>query len=134
MSSFEAVRANMEAYFPWLVKHMVVYKVDTFHPFEVIVTLDDGGVYLYDDIDKTIRKLPPSDQTMTRVETVSEFGKRLQNLMCRKGVTQSDLSFATGIAQPTLSGYINGKNEPGLYAIDKIAKALCCSVDEFRYI
>jgi transcriptional regulator with XRE-family HTH domain len=54
--------------------------------------------------------------------------------MCRKGVTQSDLSFATGIAQPTLSGYINGKHEPGLYAIDKIAKALGCSVDEFRYI
>ncbi len=134
MGNTDHIIEKMEIQHSWLVERMVDYKIDKFHPYEAIITLDNGAVWLYDCIEDTVRKLPPSEQTMTKEETVSEFGKRLQKIMFRKGMTQSDLMYATGLAQPIISGYINGRHDPGFYAVDKIAKALDCSVDEFRYI
>jgi transcriptional regulator with XRE-family HTH domain len=53
--------------------------------------------------------------------------------MTRQGVSQLELSELTGIPQSTISNYLTGKFLPGFYNMDKIAKALKCSIDEFRY-
>ena len=62
-----------------------------------------------------------------------EFRQRLRRLMTRQGVSQLELSELTGIPQSTISNYLTGKFLPGFYNMDKIAKALKCSIDEFRY-
>lgn len=134
MDNTNHIIEKMKIQHSWLVERMVDFRIDTFHPYEAIITLSNGAVWLYDCVEDSVRKLPPSEQTMSKEETASEFGKRLKKLMWKKGMTQTDLSYATGIAQAILSGYVNGKHEPGLYALDRIAKALDCSVDEFRYI
>lgn len=45
-------------------------------------------------------------------------------------MTQSELSRLTGASAPSLSLYENGKQQPDIDMLKKIADALCVSVDE----
>ena len=97
------------------------------------ITLSDGRTMSYDDISRTVRNLPSDSHSMTEQECRNEFGYRLRKKMYRKGLTQNDISLMTGIARTQLSSYMNGKHTPSLYIVDKIAKALGCSIDDFTY-
>ena len=125
--------SNFELRFPRVAQD--VYKYDrTIYANELLVTLRDGSKIIYNDYENTVRNLPADSSNMSEEQFKREFGYRVKRIMFEKGVTQDDLSEKTGIAQETLSRYICGKNVPSFYKIDKIAKALDCSVDEFRYI
>ncbi len=122
---------NMQSYYPFLSERMVSYK--KVGPYELIVKTNDGETILYDDINHSIRRLPRDSNNMTEQEVSVEFRQRLRRLMTRQGVSQLELSELTGIPQSTISNYLTGKFLPGFYNMDKIAKALKCSIDEFRY-
>jgi transcriptional regulator with XRE-family HTH domain len=70
---------------------------------------------------------------MTEDECRSEFGYRLVHIMIRKGISQVDLAERIGVSNVMINRYINGSNTPSFYVVDKIAKALNCSMDDFRY-
>jgi DNA-binding Xre family transcriptional regulator len=127
-----SVLENFKRYFPLIAADVVdvVNRTDTF----VEVEVQNGIRLIYDDIDNTIRTLPIDSSGMSEDECRREFGIRLRRLMYIKGITEDELSERTGITQPRLSGYIRGQNSPSFYKVDKIAKALDCSVDEFRYV
>lgn len=122
---------NLVLYFPNIADQMVKSRGDG--NGGLIVNLRNGDTIFYDDINKSIRNLPRNSNSMTEEECRKEFGIRLRKLMFRKGVTQAELSDMTGIQQSALSNYITGKTSPSFYNVDKIAKALECSVDIFRY-
>ena len=122
---------NMQSYYPFLSERMASYK--TVGPYELIVKTNDGETILYDDVNHSIRRLPRDSNNMTEQEVSVEFRQRLRRLMTRQGVSQLELSELTGIPQSTISNYLTGKFLPGFYNMDKIAKALKCSIDEFRY-
>ena len=122
---------NMQSYYPFLSERMVSYK--KVGPYELIVKTNDGETILYDDVNHSIRRLPRDSNNMTEQEVSVEFRQRLRRLMTQQGVSQLELSELTGIPQSTISNYLTGKFLPGFYNIDKIAKALKCSIDEFRY-
>ena len=125
--------SNFKLRFPSVTQD--VYKYDgTRYANELIVTFRDGSKILYNDFENTVRYLPTDSNNMSEKQFRREFGYRVKLIMLEKGITQDELSEKTGIAQETLSRYICGKNVPSFYKIDKIAKALDCSVDEFRYI
>ena len=46
---------------------------------------------------------------------------------------QKDLSKKTGISETMISRYMNGLSNPGFFVVDKIARALDCSMDDLRY-
>jgi DNA-binding Xre family transcriptional regulator len=102
--------------------------------FELVAKMNNGVTVLYDDIDHCFRRLPTNSDDMTEEECRAEFGWRLRKIMFRNGITQEQLSERTGIAQSRISNYLRGKNSPTFYVVDRIAKALGCSIDEFRYI
>lgn len=102
--------------------------------FDITMRLDDGEVFLYDDVEGSIRRLPSDSGSLTKAECNREFGERLMKMMRRKCVTQTELSEQTGLTQSQISNYINGINSPSFYVVDKIAKALNCSVEYFRYM
>ena len=102
-------------------------------PFELIVETENGYIILYNDQDGMLRRLPKDSNCMSEEECRREFKYQLRKQLVIKEMSQLELSEATGIPQPVLSGYMNGKNLPGLYNLDKIAKALDCSTDDFRY-
>ena len=96
--------------------------------------MENGESYLYNDSTNVLTRLPNDRNNMTEEECSKEFGRRLRRIMLIKGVSQLELSELTEISRVLLSRYMNGKSNPGFYNIDKIARALDCSVDEFRYL
>lgn len=122
---------NMQSYYPFLSERMASYK--KVGPYELIVKTNDGETIPYDDVNHSIRRLPRDSNNMTEQGVSVEFRQRLRRLMTQQGVSQLELSELTGIPQSTISNYLTGKFLPGFYNMDKIAKALKCSIDEFRY-
>jgi DNA-binding Xre family transcriptional regulator len=123
---------NFAMYFPSLAENTITY--EELNSVELVAKLNNGRALLYDDIDHSFRMLPANSVDMTEDECRAEFGWRLRKIMYRNGITQEELSKRTGIAQARISNYLRGKNSPTFYVVDRIAKALGCSVDEFRYI
>lgn len=127
----ERLLTNFKKQFPCFADHAVEYRKKG--PFELVVKLDDGHVISYYDTEQGIRRLPSDDSRLTEEECREEFGIRLYRIMCDKGVTQPELSDMTGITQSNISNYINGRKTPSFYTVDKIARALDCSIEELRY-
>jgi DNA-binding Xre family transcriptional regulator len=123
---------NFKLYFPSMFRNTETFKEVS--GTEAVVYLKDGSRVVYDDLGKTFRNLPANSECMTEAECRNEFGIRLRYLMCWRGISQIELSERTGISRVVLNRYIMGKTTPSFYAVDRIAKALGCSVDEFRYI
>ena len=127
----ESMFENLKTYFPTVGNHAVSYKETD--DFELTVLCDDGSCVIYDDLDRTIRMLPPKDAAMTEAVWRREFGTRLRKRMTRKGYTQQEFAELIGTSQTMLSNYINGHCVPSFYIVDKIARALDCSIDDLRY-
>jgi DNA-binding Xre family transcriptional regulator len=122
---------NFKFHFPLIAEKVVRYR--DISPYELEVSLLDGSVFMYDELNKSIRKRPRDCDHMTEEECKREFGMRLRSVMFMRGVDQADLCRLTGIPQPSISNYVNGRTCPSFYNLDKIARALKCSVDELRY-
>lgn len=122
---------NFTMHFPLVARNAVDWEECS--TFGLIITMNDGSHVFYNDIDNSIRNLPDDREHMSEIEFRRVFSDRLYNLLIRKHMTQNDLAELTGIPQPAISSYINGRRTPSFFTIDKIAKALGCSVDEFRW-
>lgn len=62
--------------------------------------------------------------------TKQEFGKRLYNLMIRKGWHQSELARQSGLPRDSISVYIRGKSLPTPTSLPALALALGISTEE----
>ena len=124
--------ASLEANFPWIVRDMIETKMRG--DFEVIVKTVNGEVYSFNYLDCVLHRLPDDSNNMTEHECRSEFGRNLYRMILQRKMTQTELSRLTGIPQCQLSNYVRGKTCPSFYNVDKIAKALNCSMDELRYM
>ena len=122
---------NLKDYFPSIARDAVEY--EECGPWELRVIVSSGASYSYDDMHKTIRRLPRDRNNMTEDEFRNEFGIRLRKYIERKHISQAELSDRTGISEVCISKYINGTRTPSFYMADKIARALDCSTEEFRY-
>lgn len=128
----EQLVRNFALYFPMTAEKMVEYK--TTNCFDLTAKLSDGNFVLYDDASHSIRNLPRDSRNMSEEEFKKELSYRLRSIMSRRGITQWKLSKMTGISNVLLSKYMHGKNIPSAYKLDKIAKALDCSMDDLTYI
>ena len=59
-----------------------------------------------------------------------EVGRRLKVRMDEFKLTQMELSKLTGVPQPDISVYINGKYTPSVITVVKLARALNMGTDE----
>lgn len=57
------------------------------------------------------------------------FNERLRQLMKKKGVTQAEMASLFGISRQSLSLYCNGKTQPNIETIVKMAEYFGVSVD-----
>ena len=74
--------------------------------------------------------LGPKINTGTDVGWKKEFARRLQKKITMRGITQVRLGELTGISQPLLSLYTQGKTLPSVQKASALAKALNCSVND----
>lgn len=129
---YDELFESMRLYFPFLAESAIACHVND--NFSLIVKTDRGETILYDDFDHTFRILPEDSNRLSEDDCRNEFKLRLYKIMTRKHITQEELSERTGIPQSAISNYITGRRSPSFYNLDKIAKALGCSLDDFRYI
>ena len=115
-----------------IANDMVDYK-ECERSSELEVWLKDGTKLLYNSLTRGIRSLPVDPNNLTDEEFRREFSNRMLKAMNRKGVGQNELSRRTGIPQAQISRYANGMSLPRIDTMDKIAKALESSIDDFLY-
>lgn len=130
-SDVEIMWYNFQRQFPYVAAKTVRHHAES--PLDLIVELGNGERYIYDDEMQSIRQLPATPD-LDEAAFKREFCVRLRKLMSRNNINQSELSERTGFSTVTINRYLTGRNIPSFYAIDKIAKALGCSTDAFRYI
>ncbi len=67
---------------------------------------------------------------ITEVDINFEFGKRVTYLRKKKGYSQEDLAFRTGLNKNYISDIERGTRNPTLKAVSKIAKGLNMTIEE----
>lgn len=122
---------NFQIYYPSIASDVIDFYEKGY--YEVIARLSDGRLISYYDLDKTIRVMVGDCDELNEEQFRREFARRLRRLMYVKGVTQMALAERTRISDVILSRYMTGKTMPGFYNLNKIASALNCSLDDFRY-
>ena len=60
----------------------------------------------------------------------AKLGKNLKRIRTKKGMTQGDIVRTLGVSRSFVSNIENGKTNPTLATIAKLAKALGVSVEE----
>lgn len=128
----ENLLRNFEMIDPLSFSKMVKYEMPD--SFTLIAFLDDGTKLLYDSLTNSTRRLKTDPREMTDEDMLTEFRYRLRHIMALRGFNQLRLAEETGISQVSISKYLNGKSDPSLLNLLKIARALDCSLDELRYI
>lgn len=127
---YDDILDNLKFYFPMFYDRAI--NIHRRGKNELIIELVDGRIISYYDVDHTFRFLPELD-SISEERYRREFGIRLRQIMEEKWKNQTELSEMTGIPQSVISLYINGKRTPSFYTVNKIAKALKCSTDDFRF-
>ena len=129
---YPTIIKEFEFYFP-----EYSYRVVHWYPVgydEVMMILDDGRMLIYDAFYNKIKftneeeiEKPYSEESEWR----KAFGKRLERRMILSGYHNIILlSEATGISRVTLGKYLNGQATPSGYNMERLARALKCSVTE----
>lgn len=117
--------------FPHLVERAI--DICDYSVWETKIVLENGDIYLFDEGTENVRRLPGLPGEANEKEFMCEFGIRLRNIMRWNRITQSQLSEKSGISQPRISQYATGQATPSIYTVNRLAKALGCSVDELVY-
>lgn len=123
---------NCEMYFPFLTDDAVA-TIDIGYD-ELLIELNDGERYVYNNLERTIRRASTDRSNVTEEEFRREFGIRLRNIMVLKCLTQSELAERSDVSQVSISKYMSGKSTPSFYTLHKLSKALGCSIEDFTYI
>lgn len=84
---------------------------------------------------RKVRTHAPGDATpdvrlAPRHLTKQEFGKRLYNLMLRRGWHQSELARQSGLPRDSISVYVRGKSMPTPTSVQALARALDVAPEE----
>ena len=116
---------NFKLYFPSFAKGCISWKQTDL--FELEIHNKDGSIDIYNDMNHS---LGPKIDTSTDAGWRKEFARRLRKKIAMKGITQDNLSKLTGIGQPLLSLYTQGKSLPSAQKVSALAKALGCSVND----
>lgn len=117
---------------PSLVDKIISYKLVNGKDLEVKLT--DGTAMMYDGLYHYTRTISKDEGEMTDHELTREFGHRLRSIMESKRMAQVELAEKTGIQRNAISQYVNGKTCPTYAKLVKLARALNCSLDDFRYL
>lgn len=121
----EYLYENFKLYFPSIEKGCISWRQTDL--FELEIHNKDGSIDIYDDMNHS---LGPKIDTSTDAGWRKEFVRRLRKKITMKGITQDNLSKLTGIGQPLLSLYTQGKSLPSAQKVSSLAKALNCSVND----
>lgn len=101
--------------------------------WELFVRLTTGEKFVYDELYHTVRFIKYEDDNLTDAQERKEFARNLRKIMGHKFTTQEELADKVGVSRVMINKYMNGKALPNAIILNKLAKALKCSVNDFYY-
>lgn len=119
-------------YFPDLLGEVVHAR--EYVQFMLLLETNTEYDYFYNITNNVLIPIPKDDKNLDKDSFRRIFGVLLRRALECSGLTQEELSEKTGIPQPNISDYLYGKHFPSFYQIDKMAKAMNCSVEDLRYV
>lgn len=119
-------------YFPDLLGEVV--RVREYVQFMLLLETNTKYDYFYNITNNVLIPIPKDDKNLDKESFRRIFVVLLRRALECSGLTQEELSEKTGIPQPNISDYLYGKHFPSFYQIDKMAKAMNCSVEDLRYV
>lgn len=119
-------------YFPDLLGEVVHAR--EYVQFMLLLETNTKYDYFYNITNNVLIPIPKDDKNLDKDSFRRIFGVLLRRALECSGLTQEELSEKTGIPQPNISDYLYGKHFPSFYQIDKMAKAMNCSVEDLRYV
>lgn len=129
MSYYETMLENLKAYYPSVFNNMNYSYRSGIH--EITIVENNGDRQIYSDATNSICYIPNRlGELSSDDEWLRDFSKKLNRLMTDRGITQKDLSELTGISQPMISYYLNGRRAPSLHNARRLAVALKCSISD----
>lgn len=128
--TFETMLEDFKLYYPSFVEN--AERIEQESDSELMAYQKDGSKVQYDQVNNSYKYFPVGYNSDDRSDEVAmrSFGYRLRREMSMRGFNQADLAEQTGVSQSTISNYILGKQSPTLISINRIAKALGCSVND----
>ena len=100
---------------------------------DLIIELDNKRLMFYEfgtTIFREIRLLDGSSEP-TEDQWKKTFGYNLSEMMWRGKFSRNELAEAVGLSEAILSKYVNGKAIPRVHIVERLARILNCSVDDF---
>lgn len=119
-------------YFPDLLGEVVHAR--EYVQFMLLLETNTKYDYFYNITNNVLIPIPKDDKNLDKDSFRRIFEVLLRRALECSGLTQEELSEKTGIPQPNISDYLYGKHFPSFYQIDKMAKAMNCSVEDLRYV
>lgn len=119
-------------YFPDLLGKVIHAR--EYVQFMLLLETNTKYDYFYNITNNVLIPIPKDDKNLDKESFRRIFGVLLRRALECSGLTQEELSEKTGIPQPNISDYLYGKHFPSFYQIDKMAKAMNCSVEDLRYV
>lgn len=119
-------------YFPDLMGKVIHAR--EYVQFMLLLETNTKYDYFYNITNNVLIPIPKDDKNLDKDSFRRIFGVLLRRALECSGLTQEELSEKTGIPQPNISDYLYGKHFPSFYQIDKMAKAMNCSVEDLRYV
>lgn len=110
----------------WLNREISECKV--LNIYEILITLDNGEKYIFNEGTTAIRHLPTREQLLDYHVYDQEFMCRVRSAMMVAHVGVSDLAERTGISERTISRYLNMDSSPTTRNLHKIVNAIGCDI------
>lgn len=101
--------------------------------YDLLVKFKNGTKRLYDGFSNRRRDIYYESDNLTEEQWRFEFRTRLYQIMMRNGISQKRLAEKVETSEATISRYISGESIPSSLMLDRLAKALHCSMDDFTY-
>lgn len=99
---------------------------------DLLITFKDGKKYLIDIFTKYHKEIFYDDiNELTEEQEKREFAYMLRTIMNHRRITQEELAERSNTSQTMISHYMTGRCIPNAIKLNKIAKVLKCSMDDF---
>ena len=109
-----------------------VSEIKELNEWDLLITFSNGTKVLYDRCTGYYKNISYGDiNELTEEQEKVELAYMLRSLMKRNFVTQEELAAKANITQAMVSRYVRGEAMPNAITLNKIAKVIGCSMDDF---
>ena len=113
-------------------KRRDVLEIKELNDWDLLIIYRDGRRILFDRCTGYFKNISYKNiNELTEEQEREEFAYMLRSLMKRNWVTQERLAEKAHITRTMISKYVRGEAVPNALTLNKIAKVIGCSMDDF---